>query len=396
MTKKRINIKSKLSKNKKLFFIFILIILFIFLMFIPLGSMSAAYRNAGAIAGIILFYIIKLTRDKDTSDYLSFIDIYSNKIVLVYKNKDKIIKEHKILNKNIQSIEVIIEVNDNPAIGDYSGVRFSSTTVNITTDNEPPIIFTEQNDVTKFSGGPFDLAIKFIKYRKNLPKFSYRFEGESELANKEIEHALKTGHGYNFIQRFYNAGPTGKFCAFLFLFSMLLSINMIFLIINTSNMEKRMKIDNEISQYYQIAADYYKKGQYEQGILEAEKGINILNEYINQGKLGKNEWYIFYLYRIIGDCERESKNYNKAIEAYDYIVANDENIDLNIYYKRGKCKYYIGHKEQALNDFYQYKQLVEKYIEEQLNKKSTNKVETPFYSYKDIEKAEHWIELCNQ
>ena len=370
--KKKIIVNIKFSTYLK-YLIVILLTIFSFLLLLVNVRGATAYLVGYTIA-ILLTYIIKILKCNGKEKYLFCVDIYLNKIILVYKIQDKIIDKLELKHNDIDSFEVIIKANDNGIFGDYSELQRASTIINITTKNHGNIII-KKDAMDRFCGGPFDFALNFIKLSKILPRFTYRIDGNSELAQKEIDYCLKTGHGFNLIQRLFNAGISGIVAGTIIIIVILICLYTLYLIIDTKKMEQCYSIRDK---YYNIAQNYYDKKEYGNCIQEIKIGSNYLKKCDKY--IGNHEYFALTLF---ADCKRNLQEYEDAIKIYNDILSRDSETPA-IYFKRGKCYYYIGEKETALKDFLNYKFFLNN------NKCYYEKK----YLNKEIKKVNHWIKLC--
>lgn len=150
--------------------------------------------------------------------------------------------------------------------------------------------------------------------------------------------------------------------------------------------------DNDPVLYYYKALSYKYLKDYEKAIEQAQKALNY-NEKDSIYNKAKGFGLIKHdigIYDVIGDCYFELKNYYEAKEAYSYIVNHTSYKYSDVYIYRGICEYYLGEKENALNDFNKHKQVIYTYIEDQAN--SEYKHPNPTYKQKDIDLVNGWID----
>ena len=94
----------------------------------------------------------------------------------------------------------------------------------------------------------------------------------------------------------------------------------------------------------------------------------------------------------MGNCAGHLKQYREAIEAYDYVVNHVKYTYSDVYFKRGKCKYYLGLYNEALEDFYHHQQIIQQYFDDQ--KSAEYKDKYPRYSNNDLADIQAWIDSC--
>lgn len=159
--------------------------------------------------------------------------------------------------------------------------------------------------------------------------------------------------------------------------------------------DKALNINSEdhVLYYYRALAYEYSK-QYDKAIVEANKGI----EYINSKstfndarnvKLVKND---IGLYTTLTDCYMETKRYDEALNAINYVIDHVKYKYTDAYFKRGMCKFYLGDKAGALADFFKHREIINMYLEDQAN--SEYKAAYPTYTNENLENINLWINAC--
>ena len=208
--------------------------------------------------------------------------------------------------------------------------------------------------------GIFILAVGFVFYMQ-IPAHTNDVE-------KEYASYVETGYGYFQNGYYYDA---------------------------LKEYDKALNINSEdhVLYYYRALAYEYSK-QYDKAIVEANKGI----EYINSKstfndarnvKLVKND---IGIYTTLTDCYMETKRYDEALNAINYVIDHVKYKYTDAYFKRGMCKFYLGDKAGALADFFKHREIINMYLEDQANSKY--KAAYPTYTNKNLENINLWINPC--
>jgi tetratricopeptide (TPR) repeat protein len=159
--------------------------------------------------------------------------------------------------------------------------------------------------------------------------------------------------------------------------------------------DKAQKIhDDDPVLYENKALAYQRNGNPKEAIETAKKGIECLENNSTYYRV-KNHKFILKcndigFYRIIGECYLTLKQYDKAEDFYTYIIEHNSSEYTDAYLWRGFCRYKQS-KFNAKEDFYQHKQIVDKYVKDQELKKPEYRDLYPIYNQEDINRANNWI-----
>jgi tetratricopeptide (TPR) repeat protein len=409
-----------------------------------MSPFSAVLLTAVCVGIVIFFYRLIFADDdvssKTRSDFYGMIGTFAVLIPILFKNafnndeyaadlllnNDSLIIVYKKGSK--KSRHTIIKLDDiekfkadmTVAQGSTGKSKYLSciTTVNIKIKDKKSVNFTVENDLFSFCA--YSFMLRLLKISDRIPHFTYSVRGDSETAKKDIEHFGKYGKRIPFWNRMSKSS--------LIIFSIYMVITAVALSfilylswpwfiseedrnylsyiekgrdfyiddkydLALAEFNKAMQIHNDdYYLYYYIASTHRYNNQCDAALTEAENGLAFSGEdstYLYVSGIGnKFSSKESLLYPIIGDCALKSKQYVKAKNAYMQVVQHTTNKYTNIYFKLGKSEYYLGEKEAALQHFHQYKAMVEKYIQEQQNRKYKGSS----YDYKDLEKVNNWLQ----
>lgn len=150
--------------------------------------------------------------------------------------------------------------------------------------------------------------------------------------------------------------------------------------------------DTDIELYVRKAWTYEKMKEHEKAIECANKALKLdekdsIYKKANGFRIGLNS--DISIYTTIGDCNYKLKKYEEAKTAYNYVINHIIYKYSDVYFKRGRCEYYLGNKTSALKDFYKHKNIINQYLEEEA--KSEYPAKYPRYTYRNLEKIDGWI-----
>ena len=428
---KRIKVQGKLNLPLVIFIsVMVVLIAFLFL-YIGITSDFVSSRTKSEIFGFIaliaIFIPIWLKNATSEEEYVSELILDDNSLKILYKGKNSEHTEEILLN-DIRSVDVLLNAN-NVRTGKSTSL-FCETIVTISIKSGEEISFTE-NPTASFSFCSYAFMLRLLDIARYLPNFRYEVEGNSEVAKLDVQNYAQYGKRLPFLKREYIAFKRYPvwariilfccFTAFIGCMGLLIYLNFpsflnsadkeyISYIENgykyyqddlydksLSEYSKALNIhDDDSTLYYYRALSYYYNKQYEKTIQEAQKGISVLDKkslYHNAKKwrFAKND---IGLYTTLGDAERKLGNYQNAIKAYDYVVENVKYTYTDVYFQRGKCKYYLNEKPSALSDFFKHKNIIEQYLYDQ--SQSEYKALYPTYTSEDLDRISKWIEACHR
>ena len=427
---KRIKVQSRLSKAAALLIVAIIVALGIFFVyldftsdFISSGTSSDIY---GFVAMAIIFVPIILSQVVSKSEYVSELIIANGKLIIVYKSSNS--KRERVINlDDITKFKAILSAND--VRSGKSSYVSCTTDVTIQTKNDGEIEFIE-NSSASFSFCAYSFLLRLINLSKYIPNFSYTVVGNSKFVREDIKYFAIHGRRIPFLKyeymRFKSYPMWSKFLLVCCVVPFIISLGvLIYLTVpnyvssedkeyvsyieqgyhyyqdnlydaSIKEYDKALRMhDNDSTLYYYRALTYYYDKQYEKGYEEAKKGIECLNQKSIYRKaknwkfVGNND---IGLYTTMGNCAGHLKQYREAIEAYDYVVNHVKYTYSDVYFKRGKCKYYLGLYNEALEDFYHHQQIIQQYFDDQ--KSAEYKDKYPRYSNNDLADIQAWIDSC--
>ena len=160
--------------------------------------------------------------------------------------------------------------------------------------------------------------------------------------------------------------------------------------------DKALNMDNQDHVLYYYRAIVYKKMQkYSKAIQEAENGIKYIHSKSTYFKV-KNYKFMkddIGLYTILAECYMIMEEYEKAIDACNYISQHVKYKYSDIYFKLGMCNYYLNQKQKALEYFNKHRDIIQDYLYEQTTTDYPDKY--PTYTQKDLININQWIKSCN-
>jgi hypothetical protein len=421
-----IHVQGKLNLKSAIFLTVILVLIaFCLIYYVFTSDFSSTHTKielAGLIGMISVFIPMWFFNADDSEEYVSELQLTNTELVLIYKRNKEISKTTRINLDNIKSIHA--ELTANNVITGRSTTLFCQTDVCITTKDAKRICFTE-NPTASLSFCNYSFMLRLLSIAKELPNFTFKVKGNSETTREDVKHFSIYGRRLSLLKFFLIEFKN---------YSMLVKITLIFamlvfgffiysLIPNSTNKtdkeyigyfdnasyytanhnyenaiieyEKAQQIHDDDPVLYEFKADvYYLNSEPQKAINTAQKGIECLKNKSTYYKvknykfIGKND---IQLYIILGENYQELKQYDKAEEAYTYVIEHDPKY-IKAYFKRGYCRYEQS-KPDAKEDFYKYKQLVEEYIAKQ-EQSPKNRVLYSEYSKKDVDQANKWLEQC--
>ena len=424
---KKIKVQRRLNLAFAVFISLVAILLcgiFVYIVFaFDFASYHSRYKIYGFIGLIAVFIPLWLKNAQSDEEYVYDLIIDEESLTLVYK-KQKEQRTETISFDDILSINAILKANNVKTAKSVS--LFCETTVTIKRKNGKTIVFSE-NPTADFSLCAYAFILQLLAVAKSLPNFKYRVCGNSEVVKQDVKFYAIYGRRLPFLKReliafkqYPKIAQIILVCCFLpFIISVcfLIYLNFPVFLSDTdkqyvSHIEEGYKYyqnnmydkslleydralninDSDSTLYYYRALSYYYQKRYEKSAIEAQKGIDVLNKkslyhYAKNWKFANND---IGLYTTLGDSERKLKNYQKAIDAYSYVVNKVKYTYTDIYFKRGKCELSLNQKDLALNDFYEHRHVIEKYLQDQLE--SEYKDMYPKYTEEDLEKIDKWIE----
>lgn len=143
---------------------------------------------------------------------------------------------------------------------------------------------------------------------------------------------------------------------------------------------------------------YVRKAWVYERMNEYEKAIESMNQALkcdNKASIYKKANGFRFIsndisiYTTLGDSYYALKKYKEAKEAYNYVVEHVTYQYSDIYFKRGLAEYYLGEKENALQDFYKHREVIDTYLYDQSNSEYPAKY--PTYNQRNIDNVNGWI-----
>ena len=431
MTRKRIKIKSKLSKWELILIcaaLAAIVIAIICLVFIcDYAGARSKYRVFDA-AWVIIFFLPLIFSDATSKkEYLSDIYISEFEIELVYKIQNEITKTKIIDKNNIKSFELNADI-DVIGTGKSSRVNvFYKFFIDLIKD---PDIHAMDTADTALIESNYNFIYKIIDASKDIPNFKLNVKSSSETIKAEIDYYKRFGRKIPFWTKsklaFKKCPIAAKIaygfsiiCMFLCLFLVMLPMMPNFMNQNEKQyitlLERSTAYEENPDQvityldsarnliatdpylYYCYAKTYKNKKDYPSAIQYITIGISNLG---NKEIFSKKYWMMnlinksntdVKLYQLLGDCHKELQEYNDAIEAYNYGANSKNKYEYtDVYFSRGLAYFELRKYQEAKMDFMKHKNIVEKYIETHSEYEWANT-----YSKKDIVITNKWIKACD-
>ncbi len=402
-------------------FIIALGILFIFFVFNGYLNFHNKLEVMGFIGAAAFFIPLWLSNANSNKRYVSELILSDDTLTVVYRKKNNIVKEKAIKLTDIESVHA--KLNANRAKISNSIFLFCETEVKIRTKDDKTISFKE-NPTARLTFCSYDFMLRFIKFAKNLPNFTYEVIGNSEAAKEDVKHYAMYGRRISYFKRewinFMQLDAQSRrliTTLFVLFFFCIGFVFYIFLLVPNIQLftkneyvsfidhgyelyqnnlyeqslreyDKALNIhDDDYRLYYYRALSYEKNKQYEKAIIEANKGIAVLDKksayhnakrkiFVKKDDVG--------LYDVVGDCNKKLKRYEEAKKAFDYVIENVRYAYTDAYFKRGQCEFYLNQKEAALRDFYRHKRIIEKSIQAGYS----------VYNQNHLTNINKWIEAC--
>ena len=425
----RIKIKSQISLWQ---FIITSIILFGLIggLLYFIFTQDVSHRTSADVWGIIAFIIFVIpvlySNLINKTEYLSDIHVYDNEIVLTYKIRDKVSRTIPIEKNNIQKFKVNanIELTKN---GKYATTNVSYKFF-IDLIEGQDVSISQLADLTLIEGN-YKFLYRLIDGSKYLPNFELNISSNSEAIKAELEYYQRFGKKIPFWTKAKieakNTPIISKillliaFSGMIFCFAGMIYISLPPLL-STSEKNYITHIDNSydcnrnyscalseldkarniISQdaylYYRYAYIYERKKEYQTAINYANMAIPYLKKKDIYHKKYKflNGDTDGYLYLLLGDCYKKQENWQKAIEAYSYIINNKKYKYDDSYFERGQAYYHLGEYIKAKQDFLKHKEIILNYLEYQSN--AEYKAKYPTYTNKHLGNIHLWIKACDK
>lgn len=375
--------------------------------------------------GILAVFIpMWISNAKSKEAYVSELILTDEDLILVYKT-DKVTTNKTIKLSDISSVHA--KLNANYVRTGKSISLFCQTDVLINTNSQGAVSFTEV-PTASWSFCNYAFLLRLLGISARLPNFTYKVVGNSECSKEDVRHFAKYGKRLPFIKRLLLESKIYpvwtriilSICCIILCFSLgfLLYLNFPPILSSEDNIYKdyvesgyeyyrsnqydkslleydkalNMHDDDPILYYYR-ALTYKYKLQYDKAVVEAQKGIENLNNVstyhktINFKFSDNNE---IGLYTVLGQCEYYLENYDKAIVAFNYIAENNRYKFTDVYLWRGCCYARKGESRMALKDFYKHRQIILDYMEGQAN--SEYPALYPRYTSKDLKQINQWIQ----
>lgn len=425
---KKILVQEKLTLANAIILSVIVVIVGLAFVFIAMTNDSISLHtrsNCFAMISVIAVFIpLWLRNARSKTAYVSELMITDEDLILVYK-VDKDIKEKKAIKlADISSVHA--KLNANYARAGRSVTLFCETKVTIKTINKSVISFTEV-PTASWSFCNYAFLLRLLGVAALLPNFTYKVVGNSELAKEDVKYFAQHGKRLPFIKRLILESkifPVWTRILLCICFAMICGCMGLFLYLSippflssedivyknyvdsgyeyytTNQYDKSLlEYDNALNihsddpvLYYYRALAYKYKLQYDKAVIEAQKGIENLN---NRSVYYKAKNYKFMgnsevgLYTVLGECEYYLENYGKAIEAFNYIAEKSQYKYSDVYLWRGCCYARNGEPRKALEDFYKHKEVILNYMDEQANSEDPDLY--PRYAAKDLKQINQWI-----
>ncbi len=429
---KKIKVQTRLNFIVYLLvFLFLLSLIFAVVHFVlqsGVDSVSARTKSNSweLIFCVGIFFPFLFREVMKRGEYVSEM-IFNNGILqLIYKEKGKVIRTKSI---ELSSIEVF-NVNSFAEEHTTSRSRFFTFSYSIIIkpykedkiyiDVEPSIFTTNKK-----------LLFDLISISQFIPNFSYNLHTDEEAIIEEVEYFKKYGKKIPLYKRKNGIIEIIMNCI-LVLASVAILASLVMLAStftkdyrsdsyvglfalvdenrNNGNYDSALYYVNEAKKmepkdynvYLAEAYVYEKKKDYKKEIECANIAKTLLDnkEKSRYDKFFHNDnfvaKYIFkeknsgYVrtYSRLADANYKLKNYNAAVDYYSYIIENGVYKYTDAYFYRGICLYYLGKKQEALQDFKKHQEIINNYLIEMSDMKY------PEYTNKDLENVLLWIKAC--
>ena len=368
------------------------------------------------MTGVLMTEVMTRIRDNkklNNDKLLKYINFVKNGITLVYKNPQY---NKNILYSNIEKLSLTIETGITTGkYGSYDCVYGANIDITDNNGREHHVYYMPVKILNIYK------IVCLTKYMKN---FKYKFTGNgNDIKKKLTKNFLKIiNNNYKITFGMYFAQSITTILIVIALLPFLFSIYFFVPAFTTpeektytSHIEqgytyfqngmynkalreydKALNMDNQDHVlYYYRAIVYQKMRHYSKAIQEAENGIKYVNSKSTYFKV-KNYKFMkddIGLYTILAECYMELGEYEKAIDACNYVSKHVKYKYSDIYFKLGICNYHLNHKQKALEYFNKHRDIIQDYLYEQAATDYPAKY--PTYTQNDLININQWIKSCN-
>lgn len=386
------------------------------------STRSRMYEFIGLIA---IFVPLWINNARSKEAYVSEMLLTDRTLTLVYRNREQ--GDIVIDLDNIKSIHAKLEANN--VRTSRSSTLFCETNVTIQTKTGKFFHFSENPTANLFQCS-YAFLLRLIDNSRFLPNFTYEIQGNSEETKEDIKYYAQYGKRLPWYKMLgISLKKVPIFIKILLGASLLGFFSCMFMLAYLNFPTFTSETDKEYVSYIEQGYKYFQDDNYNRSMVEYDKAMAIHNddpvlyerrvwtlkrakkyeEAVEEAKIGisyigkKSPYnaakkYRFdtkediALYTTLGECLYKLKRYQEAEDAYDYVIKYSHYTYSDMYFERGRCRYYLLKKDAALEDFNKHKEIIEKYLEDQ---KTTEYPDMyPRYDQKNLENINLWIKAC--
>lgn len=354
--------------------------------------------------------------------------IFANgQMQIVYKKRDKVVNVKTINLADITNFSIKANMN---YIYLTRG-RCLNVVYTVIINSKTHGLDTFHIEPSKFELGwcAYQFLLDIISVSKYIPNFSYTVNSEDEEHKKDIDYFKAHGKRLPLSKR-KHAGLLIFLYTIIGISLLVMGISFFYMFsfsfgMNSENQEyiqNYRDIDdmrnygdykgaierveylktvepNDYNIYLYEAYIYEVQGQYEKEIKSANKALqliesgaksrwdetygndNIFSKYIFKSS---NEKYT-RTYDRLATANFQLKRYKEAEEFYTKEIKYNTYKFPNAYFYRGVCRYYLGNKQGALEDFFKQREIYDDFMKDGIGDR---------YDQKDYDLVNRWIEAC--
>ena len=158
---------------------------------------------------------------------------------------------------------------------------------------------------------------------------------------------------------------------------------------------------NDYNVYLYEAYIYEVQGQYEKEIESTNKALQLIESGAKSRwdeTFGNNNLFSKYIFKSgnekytrtydrLATANFQLKRYKEAEEFYTKEIEYNTYKFPDVYFYRGVCRYYLGNKQGALEDFYKQREIYDDFMKDGIGDR---------YDQKDYDLVNRWIEACKR
>ena len=354
--------------------------------------------------------------------------VFTNGLMqIVYKKRGKVEKVKTIKLSDILDFSIIA----NMELISYSRGQFLNVIYTVTIDSKTYGLDTFHVEPSKFASGcAYKFLLDMFTVSKYIPNFSYKVCGADEELKKDIEYFKIYGKRLPITKRKNSKSIISTYILVgISFFFLLLSIFFMFTSISGLSPENDVYIQNyrdiddlrnagnykaatekveylktiepnDYNVYLYEAYLYEVQGQYEKEILSANKSLTLIQSNAKSKwdeAFDKNNIFskIFFksgndkytrTYDRLATANFQLKRYKEAEIFYTKEIEYNTYKFPDVYFYRGVCRYYLGDKKGAIEDFFKQKEIYDEYFD--------NFGESAQYNMQNYNLVNEWIKAC--